>query len=123
MIVRCIKLLDINKKEITNSSWLKINQEYPVIEIYFNKDSCIEYRVLSNNGTPIIATSFEFEVISALIPNEWFFYEHPNKKLYLLTPIEFKEIGFWEDYFDREKEAVFTFDSVYKKIKEFHKIP
>jgi len=118
MKVRCERYLNLLGTEEETSSWLSIGRIYHVLEILidpYGKD-VVKFRIWSEKGqTPILVHASGFELLTSLIPKCWVVSLEPKSLLYL-APSEWKEPGYWEQYFDKNERAQNTFERIYKEI-------
>ncbi len=66
------------------------------------------YRVMNDQGEPILYPSFLFIVVDDRWPDDWVVKYAEDGERYV-SPAVFSEPGFFEDYFDGKKEAVTVF--------------
>ncbi len=73
-----------------------------------------DYRIVGENGDPVLYPPYLFEVVDPSIAPDWI-----EKRLapdeYYATPPEFSERGFWCRYHDRDPEAVARFEEYVAK--------
>jgi hypothetical protein len=101
---------------VDKSSWLTIGKDYLVLEVVAERSET-KFRVISDDaGTPILARSSQFEIISEVIPKCWVETSGPGSLTF--SPAAFQETGFWERYFDGDKAARLEFVSVVKLITQ-----
>lgn len=106
MKIRCIK----------PSSSLTANRIYHVLEISFDRQCGLMFRLLGDDKiTPALHDIGQFELVSNKIPEEWCAIS-PKASLFKLTPKAWMKDNFWEDYFNGEPEAEKLFNEVAKKI-------
>mgnify|MGYP000476910926 CR=1 FL=1 len=84
------------------------NKTYSVIGIEFE---C--YRIVNDDFEPILYPKELFEIIDPSYPNSWVRTELDDGEYYI-EPLEFSEIGFFEDYFEGSAEAI----GIYKSYLE-----
>jgi hypothetical protein len=98
--------------------WINKNEECYVVEILSRINGETEYRLFGSKEptTPAYFNSSEFEVIDGKIPKNWVVEQIEDTMFFI--PAKFKEIGFWERYFDGVPDALKIFEEEYKIIKE-----
>ncbi len=118
MIVECVKIIDKVSGELqTTSHWLTIGKRYTVLTVGNHAGRGLLFRVMSDDGfTPIVADWHEFKVLSSRLPSTWVGSLDKNGDL-MLAPNAWTRPGFWEDYFDREPEAMKQFDQARQVIE------
>ncbi len=116
MKVRCVRLVNVRGEPVRISSWLTIGKEYLVLEVYAEEQRGSLFRVISDEGTPILASSSQFEAASDAIPKCWIATLGPDRLVF--SPSAFRAPGFWERYFDRDGAARDEFNKVVKLIEE-----
>jgi hypothetical protein len=113
MKVKCINIFNQHTKEFKQSSyWLTIGREYIVLEVNIFTEKKVLYRLVGDNPneSPGLYCSSQFEIISGKIPSNWLV-SQINNNVINLSPASWSHLGFWEDCFDLEPEAL----EVYKK--------
>lgn len=83
--------------------WLKRDVHYFVLEIYFG-EKCMFRIVSDSSATPAFFEADSFEIIDGSIPKNWQV-SIIDSSLFL-GPERWRKIGFWEDFFDDEIEAI-----------------
>lgn len=87
---------------------LSVGFEYTVLGV-----ECGSFRIVNDCGTPTLFDPFHFEVIDCSRPDFWITeYDEGDEYSY---PAEWKRQGFFEDYFNGNKEVVAIFDTVLKE--------
>ena len=78
-------------------------EEYYVIEV-----NHVEFRIIDDEGEPILYPKALFEVVDPTLPPGWQFCEYPEGEYYL-GPVHTGRAGFYEDFFcsdgDRAAQA------------------
>lgn len=106
MKVLCVNLGD---PQTSRSAWLTLDQEYLLLALLAVPGRRIKFRVLSDDGrTPILADSRMFAAPIQRLPESWVA-TVTQDGVVELGPAPWLESGFWERYFDRDPEAVATF--------------
>ena len=113
MRVRCKKVANA---DVISAGWLTNGKEYTVLSILIDLNGRMEYRLIGDdNNVPALYSYTLFETISGKIPNSWILNTF-NTDCVELTPQTWAVDGFWEKYFDREKEAIALFEQEKEKI-------
>jgi hypothetical protein len=114
--VRCVRLVNARGEPVRTSSWLTLGKEYLVLEVYVDEQQRSRFRVISDDaGTPILASSSEFEAVSDAIPKCWVATFGPDRLIF--SPPAFRAPGFWVRYFDGDGAARNEFNEVAKLIE------
>lgn len=79
------------------------NQPYAVIGIEAD-----DFRILNDRGQPFLYPHTLFELIDSQEPMDWIKAYGEDGEQYAYPP-ELNEVGFFEDYFDRDDRAIATF--------------
>ena len=105
MRVLCVSL-EANRK---TDPWLTLNREYLVLSILVVPGRVTKLRVLTDdNRTPILADAAMFAATSEPLPPNWVATIREGGVLEL-GPRRWLQLGFWEQYFDGDLNAVATF--------------
>ena len=76
----------------------------------------INFRIISDDEhTPILADSRQFKTISNDIPSGWIV-NLPKEGFIELAPQKWTRLGFWEDFFNGEQEALNDFEEEKNKM-------
>jgi len=117
MIVECVKIIDVAGKLQKTSHWLTIGKRYTVLAVENDGKSGLLFRVMSDDGfTPIVADWRQFKLISSSLSSTWIGSLDKNGDL-MLAPNAWTRPGFWEDYFNREPEAMKQFAQAREAIE------
>src|SRR6266852_8318959 len=118
MIIECVKIIDKLAGELqTTSHWLTIGKRYTVLAVGNNGENGLLFRVMSDDGlTPVVANWREFKLVSSRLASTWIASLDENGNL-MLAPKTWTRPGFWEDYFDRDPEAMRQFEQARKVIE------
>lgn len=119
MVVKCIKIFDSKRNIIEYSNWIKLGGVYTVLEIYYEQNKNIMYRIITeDNGVPALFEHDMFEVLNGIIPDNWVVY---SKMSHCITigPEAWSNDDFWESYFNVEKSAIECYNQEVKKILDF----
>ncbi|ASF45346.1 ankyrin repeat domain-containing protein [Methylovulum psychrotolerans] len=73
------------------------------------------FRVINDDGEPILYPKALFEVVDPSVPEEWVTITFDDGE-YFIGPAEFNKTGFYEDYFDGVADAVDKFESFRKEF-------
>jgi hypothetical protein len=96
-------------KREQQSHWVRVGQEYTVLEVIASPDSRVSLRIDLGSEPPGIFDSEMFESMDATIPSIWTAQVAPGGTL-RLGPSRWLEPGFWEKYFDDDPAAVAVFE-------------
>lgn len=111
MKVRCVKIINpVTLKIETESHWVRIGQEYTVLEILGRPGGRISLRIHQGDEPPGVWHSEMFESTDSTVPSNWVAQVSDGGML-SLGPEPWLERGFWESYFDDEPEAVAAFEA------------
>jgi len=112
MKVRCVKFIDEQTGQTLDSnSWLSVGKEYRVLSIYMQHGLPMKFQLIGDDGeTPAYHAANQFEIVTNIIPSTWVV-DFESDSYFKLTPRNWCNVGFWEDYFDGVPEAVDLFDS------------
>lgn len=107
MRVVCIRIVNqVTGAEESTSPWLDLSAEYEVLEIYSSPGRTIKLRIASSDSaTPALFDSSMFMTIDKSIPSSWVASVAEAGEL-RIGPSQWMREGFWEDFFDREPQAV-----------------
>ena len=111
MRVLCSRISNpITKTDETVSSWLTLDAEYEVLEIYAIPGRPVTFRLASDDsGTPALFDSAMFLAIETSIPASWVVSLSEGGGL-RIGPQAWMREGFWEEFFDRDPDAVREFE-------------
>lgn len=111
MRVVCVKFLDaVTREERAEDSWLTLGGEYPVLSIEVEADRRVWLRIESDEaGTPALFDSEMFLTTSTGLASNWRARVGVGGSLEL-APAAWLRPGFWEEFFDREPEAVEAYE-------------
>lgn len=70
----------------------------------------IYYRVVNDNEEPVLYKKYLFDIIDSHVPEHWIKREYSDGEFYL-NPPEFSQVGFFEDYFNGNQDAVNEYNS------------
>ena len=79
------------------------NQHYVVIGIEAD-----DFRILNDAGRPFLYDDSLFEVVDSTEPDDWITEIGEDGERYAY-PLPLNKVGFFEDFFDGEKEAIVAF--------------
>ena len=108
MRVRCVSIVDANNEPIETSRSLTIGREYVVLGVSATIGHSIDVRITSDDGTHSLWPIDIFEVVEDSLSSSWV--AKIDRQRLMLCPSSWSRPGFWEDYFNGEKEAVMQFD-------------
>ncbi|MCL4858423.1 MAG: hypothetical protein KJZ93_03405 [Caldilineaceae bacterium] len=78
---------------------------HPYVVIGIEAD---DYRILNDEGRPHLYTPARFEIVDAHEPADWVNEYGDDGERYAYPP-QLRFVGFFEDFFDDQREAVATF--------------
>ena len=91
---------------MSSASWLRLHEEYDVLEIYFLPNHGTQLRIASEEaGVPVLFDSVLFVTIDDRIPSSWVAQIEPDGAL-TVGPRRWLAPGFWEDYFNQVPRAI-----------------
>ncbi|MDR3477370.1 MAG: hypothetical protein P4M14_04995 [Gammaproteobacteria bacterium] len=108
MKVKCINIYNENTKQFEQSSyWLTIGKEYVVLEMKIYPGKNILYRLIGDNinKSPGMYNAAQFEVASEKISSRWKISQLKSGSL-SLSPESWQRIGFWEECYDLDPQAL-----------------
>jgi hypothetical protein len=119
MKVQCIRLFNARGIPIERSSWLTIGKVYLVLSVEFDSKSGLSFRFLGDghNGLALFRRD-QFESVSPKMPPTWIMFCGPES-LIELAPEPWTHPGFWERYYNQDRDAIAIFEQERKKIVEF----
>lgn len=91
-----------------------IGREYIVLGI-----SCGHYRIVDDDGDPVMFEAELFDVVDDTIPVSWI-EEAAGTEEWRAYPPELMRPGFFEDYHDRKPEAVEQFHQFVQRLEAEH---
>ena len=115
MKVRCIRLLDSSGKSQEKSAWLTIGKIYHVLELFQGQNTWL-LRLIGDgsNGLAIFRLE-QFEIVTSNIPPSWIITWDSDGSLHL-RPERWDQPKFLERYYDKDPEAIRTFEEERRKI-------
>jgi hypothetical protein len=117
MKVKCIRLINpMTGEEKRRDSWLTVGKVYCVLSVTVTLKQGINFRIISDDEqTPILADSRQFKIISNDIPRGWIV-NLPKDNFIELAPQKWTRLGFWEEFFNGEQEALNDFEEEKSKM-------
>ena len=117
MKIRCVRFLNESSGcEQESCSWLTIGKTYSVLSLNCDWSGKLKYRLIGDdNITPALHDAQQFETISSVIPSNWIVIANSNRGFQML-PESWSRIGFWEEYFNCDSNAVEIFNKEMKII-------
>lgn len=100
---------------MSESSWVKIGKEYIVISVTAVPERAPKLQIITDDGTPGWWDSTLFITTSSLIPANWVAYVTEGG-IIEMGPEPWLRRGFWEAYFDQDRDARLIFDEELQKI-------
>jgi len=89
--------------------WLTIGAEYDVLCVSFSADNNVSFRLIGNDKhTPALFSGELFEITDQSIPRNWVVCKKGERD-YTFGPRAWSEVGFWQSYFDGERDAQAVF--------------
>ena len=88
-----------------------VGKLYLVLELYAPAGRNPQFRIIGDDGTPVVIDASQFELTNNKCPSAWRVEVWPNGGL-VLCPEAWLRSGFWEDYFDRMQVAIQLFNEV-----------
>lgn len=111
MKVVCIRLISpVNGRSMTDSSWVKLDSEYPVLSILAAPGGKVQVQILTEDG--IGAGWFDssmFMTSDATIPSNWVVKINDGGEIEM-APDRWTRPGFWEAFYDGVPAARQAFD-------------
>ncbi len=126
MKVRCIRILSwtgeplLDEKTgspVMQSPWLTVGRVYRVLAVAIDERNIVEIRMFGDGGPPAIFRLSEFELVSGRLPSNWAVRWDDGCALEM-APERWFEPGFWDEYFDGDKDAVAVFEEEYRRIAD-----
>ncbi len=120
MKIKCINIYNEHTKQQQDiSHWLKIGNEYIVLEVLISPEKKIHYRLVGENQDkmPALYDAKQFITTSNEIPSSWIVTQSPNGVI-LFSPRPWQSLGFWEECYDCEPKALEIYKAEAKKIYE-----
>jgi hypothetical protein len=116
MKVRCTKLLDTLGNPQTSSAWLTIGKVYHVLSVVQDTRGQWLLRLVTDSQSDVGLFPLEqFEMVSARIPDSWIVTWN-EEGVFELTTAAWNEPGYWDRYFDNERDAQITFEREMMRI-------
>lgn len=112
MKVLCVKIVNpVTGEEEADSPWIRIGEEYTVLEIYASDRTKTSFRISSKqDDTPVLFDAQMFATVDGRIPPNWTVRVEEGGSV-AVAPAAWLEDGFWERYFDSDKEAVAVYEA------------
>jgi hypothetical protein len=106
MKVVCIRLISpVDGKPLTDSAWVKLDAEYPVLSILAAPGQRVQLQILTEDGQS--AGWFDaamFMTSDASVPPNWIAKVGDGGELEM-APARWTRSGFWESFYDGDPEA------------------
>jgi hypothetical protein len=113
--VRCIRVLNYKGEAAARSSRLDVGGVYHVLCIW-SQQGQVSLRVVGKEPeTPALYRLEMFEVVSSKVPAVWEAFA-PRPDCLSISPPEWNQTGFWEDFFDRDPVAAECFERIRAQI-------
>lgn len=95
--------------------WLQIGGSYYVMSIYIEKRGIL-FRVWSESlEEPAIFDARFFDVVDGRLPSGWTVVLGPGDAM-SIEPVSFCRAGFWDRYFDGDKEEIRLFNEEFERV-------
>lgn len=106
MKVVCVKLVSpVDGKPLTDSAWVRLDTEYPVLSILAAPGGKVHLQILTDDGQS--AGWFDaamFMTSDASVPPNWIAKIGDSGELEM-APARWTRSGFWESFYDSDPEA------------------
>jgi hypothetical protein len=106
MKVVCVQLISpVDGKPLTDSAWVKLDTEYPVLSILAAPGERVQLQILTEDGQS--AGWFDaamFMTSDASVPPNWIVKIGDGGELEM-APARWTRSGFWESFYDGDPEA------------------
>jgi hypothetical protein len=118
MKLRCVRIIDEKTGRIQERSpWLTVGKVYHALSVFLDERKTLLVRMVGDDGvTPALYGLDQFEVVSPKISSSWVIDWHDG--VFQLAPARWLTPGFWERYFDGEREALLMFDEERRRSEE-----
>ena len=105
MKVKCVRLLDVDGREVGFSPWLTLGHIYHVMSIFIDKNERRSYGIINRHPEeewPQMGSHQAecFEVVSNTMPSNW--REWKNDTSSGVSPIAWQAPGFYEAFYDHD---------------------
>lgn len=110
MRVLCVKIIHpVTGKEVPSHDDMTIGEEYDVLSIEIDQGGA-KFRILTPDGTPALFDAVMFVTTQGAIPTNWAVRVGEGGVIDF-GPGPWIEPGFWERYFDGDREAIAQFEA------------
>lgn len=117
MKVRCIKLLTFDGTPQSTSRWISVGTTYDVLTIELDRNGLWLVRLISDCANEVALFSIDgFEVVSQILAPSWVA-NWTADGCFQLAPEAWLDVQFWERFYDRDPEAIRTFETELARIK------
>ncbi|QWT22174.1 hypothetical protein KPL74_09215 [Bacillus sp. NP157] len=108
MKVKCVRYFDSRRRPANDSAWLTLGKVYHVMGLQAEKDTRLDYLIVTNDVDPGFAAmgyhpSESFEVVSDIIPPNW--ERSVSGNSVQTMPGSWLVPGFFEQFYDRDPNA------------------
>jgi hypothetical protein len=101
----CVGLADSSESD----SWMTLNHEYTVLSLLMTPKGPAKLRIVADDGrTPILVEASGFSMTAQRLPSSWACVIREGGVVEL-GPSPWLEPGFWERYFDGDRDAIQRF--------------
>ncbi len=117
MKVRCTKLLTADGTPQTASQWMTVGGIYEVLTIELDRDGLWLVRLIGDSANEVALFSIDgFEVVSECLVPAWVA-NWTADGFFQLAPEAWLDAQFWERFYDRDPDAIQTFETELARIK------
>ncbi len=120
MLVRCEFIISPpSGGALPADAWLKAGSEYLAVGIVVDPGRQIDLRVVDDSGEPSLWPMAMFTVVDGHLTPEWAVLDRAGALV--IEPKEFLRPGYWERYWDRDREARRLFSEFVERAVDAHK--
>lgn len=110
MKVRCVRLHDSGEIPAQTSRWCTIGKIYDVLMILIEGGQAQLRLISDEREVPALFPLTDFEIVDGSLPANWIIAATTAGGGVALTPERWADVGFWEAFFNREPDALATFE-------------
>ena len=115
MKVICRILIDGDGRALDSCTWMTVGKTYHVLAISYDEQHKFMYRILGDSATtPALFDPRQFEVVSGRVPGNWVV--NVDADGFELSPAPWLALGFWNRFFDGDKDAVKIFEEEMRTV-------
>ena len=116
MKVRCLITTDALGNPSTSSPWMTVGKIYHVLAVELDFHNRWLLRLVGDRDPGVgLFPLAQFEVVSAKVPDGWVVSWNGGHR-FELSPASWLEPNFWDHYFDRDENAMRSFDDEMRRI-------